>query len=258
MKSRRLILILGLLIIGQSMVFTYRSNDFVIGTYSYLKPYPPDTAFNSNILNLMKSQGKYNVSICDNPVPSSESAIDIDVMIQAHYNCNIDPWITDYPTSYDASGEIVSAGTHALSTGNYWRFEAEFFDTGRPVGYSDDDNNSNIYFHQFSKNISNRIGYATEDTDNIFHRKVWACSPDTAGVVLHGLRQRFIAVDADNAPVSNRKDEIGSEFRFTQWDRTSWNEQGHLGQHYLSWNKLYVRYNFRHANGNPNEKCTIL
>jgi len=252
MKSVAYFLISIILISWQSIVFAYSSDEFLIGTYSNLKPYPENTTFNSNILSIMKSEGNYNVSICDNPLPDSYPASSVDGLLQAHYLQGIDPWLCDYHTGYNSTGEIISAGTHALSTGNYWRFEAEFFDIGRPYGYTEVDNNSNVYFHQFSRNIANRIGYATMDIGNIVPRKVWACSPDTAGVVLHGLRQRFPAADASNT-VSNppRYDRIGPEFRFTQWDLTSWDETGPIGQHYLSWDKLYVRYVFRVASGSP-------
>ncbi|NLK49453.1 MAG: hypothetical protein GX294_02265 [Candidatus Cloacimonetes bacterium] len=214
MKSHRLIFVLTLLFCWQSGIFAYHSDNFIIGTYTNLKPYPENTTFNSNILTLMRQQGKYNVSICENTLPAIESFSNAETMLQAHYTNEIDPWLCDYHTGYNDDGELISAGPYSLSTGNRWLFEAEFFDSGIPPEYYEDDLNSNKYFYQFSRDISNRIGYATVDRGNPGNRKVWACSPDTSGVILHGLRYRFPVTNAANASSSNYG-VIGPEFRFT-------------------------------------------
>jgi len=66
------------------------------------------------------------------------------------------------------------------------------------------------------------------------------------GIALQGLRYRYPKANAnDDILDPGSFDAIGSEFRFAQWDRQTWDETGPLGQHYLSWNKLYVRYVFK-------------
>jgi len=250
MKKWRSLLALIILMVGKSSLRAHFSDEFTIGAYSLLKSSsdPEWVTFNSNMLGLMQSMGNYNASICENPLPASVSVSSADVLIQEHYNHQIDPMLCDYHIGFDSTGNLNSAGPHAVSTSNYWLFEAEFDSTNCPSGYNDDTNKSNMNFYKFTNWYEDydRIGYSTEDTDNTPSREVWVCPPDTLGIALQGLRYRYPKANAnDDILDPGSFDAIGSEFRFAQWDRQTWDETGPLGQHYLSWNKLYVRYVFK-------------
>jgi len=138
--------------------------------------------------------------------------------------------------SYDSStGSTSGSGSHAVSTGNYWRFEAEYDNSG---GIN---NTADKYFSKFS--APNRFGEVSNDTG----RYTWKCNydpsitPPHSGVALHGLKTRWKEYGpglTNSIPSSNER-VIGPDFRFAAWGNDAQTRQ------YLSTNKLYLRYCYK-------------
>lgn len=222
--KKALFLIACIIVVGN--LWSYLSDNFVVGCYSNLKPW--NTSVNSVMLDKMQA-AHYNVSIWENTETTADVSL-TDALLLDHYNHGLDSYLVDYFSNYNTSGDLTSAGAHTISTGNYWKFEAEFYNN---TGYTADIESNNRYFHKFAP-YQGRVGYKPINED------VWRCDSLPAGIALGGLQYRF------HDPYGT--DNIGEEFRFTLWDNAN-----QIGHKYLSWDSLYIKVKYKvddNASGN--------
>mgnify|MGYP001216246856 FL=1 len=231
-----------LLFLALSSFYAISSDDFTIGCYTYMKAWNSLESFNNEIITTYLKNAKYNLDVWDTNNPNINAIVNL---INLHQNQNIDSYLTDYYWNIDTEGNITS-GSHAISTGNYWKFEAEYSSEG---GIND---SNDKFFYKFSD--PNRVGEAFP-TGN---RKIWKCiydhniEPPQEGVpqipqnliqmppgnAICGFKTRWKEYKAgyNNNIVLNNEKNIGPEFRFTSWGEDS------LSVTYMANNKLYLRY----------------
>ena len=93
------------LFIGCSL-WSYYSDQFVVGCYSDLKPNSWSTSLNNNLLTKMQA-AHYNASICENTENSPNLPL-MSSLLTAFHDHSIDPLLVDYHNGYDPT----TGGTH--------------------------------------------------------------------------------------------------------------------------------------------------
>jgi len=211
--------------------YAITADDFIIGCYTYMKAWQANSAVNDSLRNYMEDAG-FNLAMWETNDPSTNYS---STLINSLHNSGIDSYLCDYYWNYDEDPAAITSGTHAISTGNNWRFEAEYDDLQNM------NENDDMYFYKFAH--PSRVGEHT--LYNV--RDTWKCDPDLGGdspqngIALAGLKTRWKSYGhgLDNSiPISNERD-IGPDFRFAAWGTDARTRQ------YLSTNKLYLRYCYK-------------
>jgi|GEM_PF-6387017 len=219
------IFLLALAALGYSV----GSDDFTIGCYTYMKAWDTNSAVNNELRTYMQNAG-FNLAMWETNDPNTSYS---STLINELRVSGIDSYLCDYYWSYNSStGSTSGSGSHAVSTGNFLKFEAEYDSSG---GIN---NTAYKYFYKFS--APNRVGDVSFDTG----RYTWKCNydpsitPPRSGVALHGLKTRWKEYGPGLTNSVSTLDErvIGPDFRFAAWGEGGQTEQ------YLSTNKLYLRY----------------
>ncbi len=227
------LLFIGLILISLICLYAH-SEDFVIGNYSYLKPYH---TFFEDMADKME-EAHYNATIWE-PSDDSNNSEKIDLL----NGYGIDSFLYDQITNYDDNGEISAISLSNLSMGNFFQFDAEY------DSLSTLNDSSNKYFYKF--NIT-RPGSQLEETPDEY---VWKCTPSPTspdgGVIIDQLMYRWenASNNGNNSGINEGAfGYIGPEFEFA--NRNNFNDDS-----YLEGNKLYISFIYKIEDGADNQDC---
>jgi len=221
------------LLIGVAWAYYSDEDGFLLGCYSYFNP--DNTNQNNNdILDYMQN-ARYNATIWSslyNDLTNTNA-----LLLNAGSTHRIDSFVSDYYTAYDNNGDLTTAGTYALSTGNNWKLEAEY-ETDDNLSTQDTDEETKWKnFHKYHCDTIYRAGrfFSAPNASNGY---IWRVDPavDNPGSALGDLKFRWPEGDFNNASTGNYNT-IGGEFRFALYDGANPN-----GSKYLAWNKLYITF----------------
>ena len=230
---KTLIIILFFMLFASTMVAQV-SEDFLIGCYSYMKALPAYEAFHDSVITYL-DDAYYNATMFE----TYESSISYtNTLIGKLSAKSIDSYLCDYYWDHNADTGAITSGTHAISTGNSWLFEAEY----------GADNQLNSDRNEFYYMFNHRDRRGSNSLDGT--RNVWKCnaegeSADTPGIALHGLKYRWQNYNPGYDATSwEGEHSFGGEFKFA-----SWGESQPETISYMQNNKLYLKYLIRVEDG---------
>lgn len=146
MKKTTGFLTILLMILALAPAFAKHSDDFILGTFSYIansgKPWEREAMYRK-----MRDLG-YNSNLAETHVDNA----DFDTMMQEMDAWGLDVWITDKTWNPDSTTNNAS---YALSTGNFFRFEAEYADE-KELNHGDDWDSSFWYSARSDKYLERK------------------------------------------------------------------------------------------------------
>ncbi len=197
---------------------------------------------NANLVTAMKN-AHYNATIWETyeKNPSGNSLPITENLINLLNSNGIDSYLVDYNSEYNGT-DLTSAGATTLSTGNQWKFEAEY---QSEVDVNNLDRNNSRFWHKFDTLNNTRVGQKAGDI-YASNGNVWLCNPalgHQAGVAVDKLQWRWSKYSREGGLQGhsyNNYQDVGSEFRFTLYDGNAVN-----GNSYLTYNKLYYTVSYK-------------
>ena len=196
MKTNKM-LISFILFLFIMVYYMQLSGSFILGGYVYNRN--TNTASYHDSLSVLMQQCGFNAGVCDAMYNSNSDSVN--TMLSVMHNHGIDGILEDY--IFEPSANILGART--LSMGNYFRFEAEYYNSESCSQF--DLLKPDNYFYMSSNSDSVRIGY--RDDDNAFsNNNCWIVDNNQIGYAYNDLTYKW--------PKQNSSEyyRVGQEFRF--------------------------------------------
>ncbi len=211
-------------------LYAKHSDEFMLGTYSYIMNSFPFFYENRELLSRQMQQLGYNSTLLETDYKDPDLKGLLDMMDKS----GLDVWITDRGWSNDSASPYRYALT-PLSTSNYLRFEAEF-SSQKAVKKGDGSDPHFWYAFRNDENIK-RKGKAAKSAQASYGY-VWKLTrgKDKPGYALSDLRYRWPNVNGDYI-------RFGKEFHLYQKNRPSYED-----------NYLWVTYRVKVKNLQPGLK----
>jgi len=224
---KRFVLISLLVIVLCAQLGAKHSDEFLIGTYSYIRNSFPYYLENRELFSRWMRDMGYNSNIMETDLQDP----DLPGLLEIQDNFGIDAWVTDRGFEADPSSSQRYAIT-PLATSSYQRFEAEYYDE-REVKPGDG-RDSRFWYSSRSDKYITRVGKAEREPEasNGF---VWKASrkDHPAGYAMGDLRYRWPNINGAYV-------RLGYEFHHYQM-----NPPDYEGEY------LWITYRFRISNPAP-------
>jgi len=224
---KRITLLLIILLLLTVQLGAKHSDDFLIGTYSYiLNPFPFFTEHRELLARYLQDMG-YNSNILETNINDR----DLPGLLETLDRHGIDAWIIDKGYSNDPKN-IHHYVVTPLSTSSYQRFEAEY-ESEKSV-HSGDDTDSEYWYASRNYSKLPRVG-RSEKYSGASNDYVWRVlrKKDQAGYVMGDLSYRWPNFNGYNV-------RIGQEFHFYTNNRP-----GFEGEY------IWLTYRFKISNVAP-------
>lgn len=197
--------IILLIIIFSLIILTVYCDDFLLGAYLYNKNVYPEI-YHRTLCDSMNAAG-FNAAICS--AQDDKSPLGVTNMLAYMNQSGIKGILEDYifaPDFINPTNSIYGART--ISSGNYFRFEAEYCDL-RSLS-QDDSDNPDKYFYMSSNTVSSRVGRDSSSTD-FSNGNCWQVNNGEMGYAYQDLTYKW---PQPNNLIQFRR--IGEEFRFPE------------------------------------------
>nr|MDK2851151.1 hypothetical protein [Candidatus Cloacimonadota bacterium] len=228
---KRFVLIAAMFVLLMMQLEAKYSDEYLIGTYSFLNNTFPFFAQNRELLSHWMQEMGYNSNIIETRKDDQELATLLRIMDEH----GLDAWITDRGYSPDPESEFHYA-IAPLSTSSQYIFEAEYLDE-RDVNPGDG-KDSRFWYAFRNDGAIERIGRVHKDPE-ASNGHIWMASRgrDNAGYALGDLRYRWPNIYGSYV-------RMGREFNHYQI-----NPPDHEDAYY------WITYRFRISNVDPNTKA---
>jgi hypothetical protein len=110
------IIVFLLFVVISTAIVAQVSDDFLVGCYSYMKAWPDYSAFHDSIIGYLRN-ANYNGTMFETNDPDVNYTNGLINRLSAQ---GIDSYLCDYYWDKDSVTDVITSGTHAISTGNMW------------------------------------------------------------------------------------------------------------------------------------------
>jgi hypothetical protein len=202
MKTKSVWLVLSFALILITALYSYYSDDYLIGGFSYNKNTDP-SSMHVTIGERMQTGG-FNAVVCTAIYEADTTGVH--AMLSTMNTHNLDGILEDY--IFDP--ETSSYGARTLSSGNHFRFEAEYVSNTADSTSQYAQQHPDNFFYMSTNANSGRVGHKIQqDANNLYsNHYCWQVDNGQAGYAYHDLTYKW--------PIGNSQEyyRVGHEFRF--------------------------------------------